>query len=81
MSSSEHLISMPEEDARHQKALHQLLFVRTNFQNKILCKRPVCCQLETEEYDKFTVLLDCDWCHLLFKFISFHSNRLGAELF
>ena len=48
---SEHLISIPEEDARHRKALHQLLFVKTNFQNKILCKRPVCCQLETEEYE------------------------------
>ena len=36
--------------------LHQLLFVKTNFQNKILCKRPVCCQLETEEYS-FTKLL------------------------
>ena len=53
MSSSEHLISMPEaeEDTSHRKALHQLLFVKTNFQNKILCKRPVCCQLETEEYE------------------------------
>ena len=41
---------MPEEDARHRKALHKTVKILT-FQNKILCNRPVCCQIETEEHD------------------------------
>ena len=44
MSPSEHPISMPEEDARHRKALHKTVRYLKSVQNKNLCKRPVCRQ-------------------------------------
>ena len=30
--------------------------ISLNFQNKILCKRPVCYQIETEEYDYLALI-------------------------
>ena len=56
MPPSEHPFYMPEEDARHRKALHKTVKLIT-FQNKILCKRPVCCQIETEENDVIVILM------------------------
>ena len=41
---------MPEEDALDIERLSINCRISLNFQNKILCKRPVCYQLETEEY-------------------------------
>ena len=40
---------MPEEDARHRKALHKTVRYLKSVQNKTLCKRPVCPQIEKEE--------------------------------
>ena len=43
---------MPEEDARRRsKGFASVLKHLNNFPNKILLKRPDCCQIETEEYE------------------------------
>ena len=42
---------MPEEDALDIERLSINCRISLNFQNKILCKRPVCYQIETEEYE------------------------------
>ena len=69
MSPSEHPISMPEQDARHRKALHKTVRYLKSVQNKTLCKRPVCRQIETEENESFSQS-HTDQCNEMCRIIS-----------